>query len=240
VKEKVSCNKMSNSVARPERETDAMPMHARGREFSLYSADGARKYLNQHERQRVLAEMAKLPKDQALFCLTLAWTGARVSEVLALTPSSFQTERGVVAIRTLKRREHYMREMPIPPELMNALDHEFDLSTAQRDPRSTDDHLWPWHRATAWRIIKKIMRLLGIKGRQACPKGLRHAFGVGSLQSGVPLNLVQRWLGHSRISTAAIYAAMCGPEEVAFARQFWRTNQSGDGHPCGPTHRDRL
>jgi integrase/recombinase XerD len=58
-------------------------------------------------------------------------------------------------------------------------------------------------------------------GRAACPRGLRHGFGVGSLQSGVPLNLVQRWLGHARISTTAIYADASGPEELAFARHFW-------------------
>jgi site-specific recombinase XerD len=32
---------------------------------------------------------------------------------------------------------------------------------------------------------------------------------------------VQRWLGHARISTTAIYADACGPEEAAFARKFW-------------------
>ena len=34
--------------------------------------------------------------------------------------------------------------------------------------------------------------------------------------------MVQRWLGHSRISTTAIYTAACGPEEVAFMQRFWR------------------
>jgi hypothetical protein len=59
-------------------------------------------------------------------------------------------------------------------------------------------------------------------------RGLRHAFGVGTLQSGVPLNLVQRWLGHARIRTTAIYIGAIGPEEVTFAGclrtsdvQFW-------------------
>jgi len=42
--------------------------------------------------KRALAAMAALKGDQELFALTLAWTGARVSEVLALFPSSFQIE----------------------------------------------------------------------------------------------------------------------------------------------------
>lgn len=190
---------------------------------SLYAPGGGRKYLNSAERARALAEMSMLPRSQALFALTLAWTGARVSEVLALTPSSFQIESGVVAIVTLKRRGHYVREVPIPPELMAALNRHFKISALQRDEQSACRRLWPWHRVTAWRIIKQVMRHSSVTGRQACPRGLRHAFGVGSLQVGVPLNLAQRWLGHARISTTAIYAAACGPEEIEIARRLWRS-----------------
>jgi integrase/recombinase XerD len=215
---------MSKTVAASSTEGAAMPPHTRDQGFSLYATDGGRKYLNKDERQRVLAAMAALKPEQALFALTLAWTGARVSEVLALTPLSFQIERGIVAIRTLKRRRHFVREVPIPPELMAALDRQFGISAMQRDPREADHRLWPWRRETAWRIIKRIMIYCGIAGRQACPRGLRHAFGVGTLQSGIPLNLTQRWMGHARISSTAVYAMACGPEEIAFAGQFWRSN----------------
>lgn len=206
-----------------------MPLNARAHEprrseaeAGLYAADGARKYLNQTERQRVLAAMAELPADQALFALTLAWTGARVSEVLALTPSSFQIEAGLVAIRTLKRRRHHVREVPLPPHLVAALVRHFCFSAGRRDPRGADHRLWPWHRATAWRLIKRVMNYAEVRGRQACPRGLRHAFGLAALQADIPLNLLQRWLGHARISTTAIYASVCGPEELMFAKKFWR------------------
>jgi integrase len=199
-----------------------MPPRAHASEFSLYAANGARKYLNRDERQRALAEMAKLPPDRALFCLTLAWTGARVSEVLALTPSSFQVERGIVALRTLKRRKHHVREVPIPPSLMSALDRHFKHSTMQRDPQRADSRLWPWHRVTAWRIVKLVMERSQVSGHQASPKGFRHGFGHASLQSGVPITLLKRWLGHARITTTEIYADACGPDEVAFAERFWR------------------
>jgi len=45
--------------------------------------------------------------------------------------------------------------------------------------------------------------------------------GVGTLQSGVPLNLTQRWLGHARMSTTAIYANVSGAEEANLAARFW-------------------
>jgi integrase/recombinase XerD len=220
VEGKITCNIMSNTVA-ASRETAAMRRDRDPQPLSLYAPDGARKYLNRDERQRVLVAIEFLEPDQALFALTLAWTGARVSEVLALTPSSFQVERGIVALRTLKRRKHHIREVPIPPELMAALDRHFRVAAKQRDPRGADSRLWPWHRATAWRLVKALMRRLGIRGAQACPRGLRHGFGVATLQTGVPLNLLKRWLGHARIDTTAIYADACGPEELGFAARFW-------------------
>jgi len=212
-----------------------MPLQSFARDFSsprrsdaagLYSPAGARKYLNREERTRVLQGMAGLPPDRALFCLTLAWTGARVSEVLALSASSFQTERGIVAIRTLKRRKHHVREVPIPPALMAALDRHFGLTAAEPNALHMDRRLWPWHRVTAWRIIKRVMTCAAISARAASPRGLRHAFGVGTLQAGVPLNLTQRWMGHARMTTTSIYAEVCGAEEEAFAAQFWHVNDN--------------
>jgi integrase/recombinase XerD len=218
---------MSKTVATISGQGVAMAPRGYTQDNGLYAPNGARKYLNSQERQRVLTAMRKLPTDQMLFAYTLAWTGARVSEVLALTPSSFQTGRGIVAIRTLKRRRFAVREVPLPPGLIQALDLEFHLSAARHDPQSTDHRLWPWHRATAWRLIKRVMDREGIVGAHACPRGLRHAFGIGTLQARVPLNLTQRWLGHARIATTAIYASACGPEEIAFAEQFWLTAEGG-------------
>ena len=55
------------------------------------------------------------------------------------------------------------------------------------------------------------------------PRGLRHGFGVGALHSGAPLHLIQRWMGHARLSTTAIYMNVSGPEELHFMQKFWRS-----------------
>ena len=165
--------------------------------------------------------------DKALFALTLAWTGARISEVLALTPASFQIEQQLITFRTLKRRCHSMREVPIPAHLMTALDAHFGLTKVQTDDAHMYCRLWPWHRVTAWRTIKVAMGKARIIGPHSTPRGLRHGFGVGALQAHVPLNLVQRWLGHARIDTTAIYADASGPEELAFASRLWEGRHRG-------------
>lgn len=55
----------------------------------------------------------------------------------------------------------------------------------------------------------------------ASPKELRHGVGVVAVQNGIPLNLVQRWLGHAQLSTTAIYAEGVGSEERAIAARMW-------------------
>jgi site-specific recombinase XerD len=191
-------------------------------EGELYDPNGERKYLNRDERDRALAAMATLDAERSLFSLLLAWTGARVSEVLALTPHAFQVDACVVAIATLKRRKFTVREIPIPRGLMMKLDRHYGLRHAQRGEHSAQVRLWPWCRQSAWRTIKQVMALAGVSGRQACPRGLRHGFGVSALQNGVPLVVIQRLMGHAKLSTTSIYLAVCGPDVVSFMEQFWR------------------
>ena len=54
----------------------------------------------------------------------------------------------------------------------------------------------------------------GLDGPRALPKGLRHGFG-GSAD--IPLNLVQKWLGHAQLSTRVIYADAVGEEKRGFS-----------------------
>jgi integrase/recombinase XerD len=72
---------------------------------SLFSSSASRKYLNGAERRRFLESTQQLPSPERLFCEVLALCGARISEVLALTPAAIDIESGVVSIRTLKRRK---------------------------------------------------------------------------------------------------------------------------------------
>ena len=219
------CNTLGKIVSQADRR-DRSSAHPSSPELaSLYAASRSsaaeRKYLNHDERRRVLAATEQLPLRPALFALTLAWSGARISEVLALTRQSLQIERSLLSIVTLKRRRWCVREVPIPPALMQMLAQEFALTAVQRDDAASDERLWSMSRTTAWRIIKRVMEHAGISGRGACPRGLRHAFGVGTLQAGVPITLLQRWLGHARLSTTEIYANVAGPEELAMAKKFW-------------------
>jgi integrase len=115
----------------------------------------------------------------------------------------------------------HVRQVPLPGELLRALDRAFKLRRRQADPDLAVRWLWRWSRTTAWRRVKEIMAAAGITGPPAMPNGLRHGFGVNAFQSSVPPHLVQRWLGHASLRTTAIYGDVIGPEERAFAARMW-------------------
>jgi len=198
---------------------------------SLFGPFGNRKYLNAAERHRFFESAEGLPPADRLFCLVLAFGGARISEVLALTPAAIDIESGVAGIQTLKRRKRgVVRQVPLPPDLLGELDRFFGLAEMQRDPDLSNMRLWTFSRTTAWRRVKAVMAAAEIAGASAMPKGLRHSFGVHAFQSNVLPHLVQRWLGHSSLRTTAIYADVIGSEERAFAARMWfGSPASGDG-----------
>lgn len=191
--------------------------------MSLHGAGGARKYLNVGERRRFIEAAHLAPARIRLLCLTLAFVGGRISEILALTPAAIDLEGGVAALETLKRRSRgIVRYVPLPRWLLGELDSEFDIRAMQRDSTLADGRLWPWSRTTAWRYVKAVMAAANVHGMAAMPKGLRHTFGVASFQALVPPHLVQRWLGHASMRTTAIYGDVAGREERTFASRMWR------------------
>jgi integrase/recombinase XerD len=189
--------------------------------LSLFGRYGNRKYLNAAERLRFIEAARAAPKARE-FCLTLGYSGGRISEVLALTPAAIDIESGAVSIQTLKRRKHgIVRQVPMPADLLDELNRAFDLRNAQRDGDLANRRIWRFSRTTAWRYVKSVMASADITGTPAMPKGLRHGFCVKAIHSGAPPHLVQRWMGHASLQTTGIYYDVVGPEERAIAARMW-------------------
>lgn len=184
-------------------------------QLSLMNGDGRRKYLCASELPRFLGAANETDVATNLFCRLLAFTGCRISEALSVTPLHLDAETGRVTFRTLKRRAVVFRTVPVPPEFMAAL---------RRHARGLppDSCLWRWSRQTGWRRVKAVMEAARIAGPHAMPKGLRHGFGVANAEENVPMPTTQRWLGHAKLETTAIYQQVAGREEVALARRLWR------------------
>ncbi|MEQ8283549.1 MAG: tyrosine-type recombinase/integrase [Parvibaculum sp.] len=188
----------------------------------IYDKTGRRKYLTFTEREAFIEAAHRLRPEAETFCLALVYTGARISEILALTPEHIDTGAGLIIIESLKkRRRGVFRAVPVPTYFLARLEAIHSLYDAQLDSERRTERLWPWGRTTAWMQVKQIMRMIGASPSQSMPKALRHTFGIGATQKSVPLNVVQKWMGHSRISTTAIYADAVGDEERTLASKMW-------------------
>ncbi len=181
---------------------------------TAYDREGRRKYISRSEGQKFLAAATRLPRQNALFCLLLYYTGCRISEALNLRGRNLDSELRAVSIRTLKKRgKNEIRRIPLPEFLAVQLIKAID---SQRDQL-----LWQFSRTTGWRIVKGVMRDAGISGIHATAKGLRHGFGVRGALGQIPLSLIQNWMGHADATTTAIYLAVQDEEERALIEKTW-------------------
>lgn len=187
--------------------------------LSLRGQNGTRKYLTPYERQLFIGACQSHSPSARTFCLLIAYTGCRISEALEITAERIDLTEKVVVFRTLKKRSTSIyRAVPLSNDFLHDVVKVHNLHNVAPTSR-----LWPWCRGTGWLRVKESMQRAGIEGMCASPKGLRHAFGIAASQKGVPLNLIQRWLGHSRIETTAIYLEAMGEEEREFARHLWQS-----------------
>lgn len=172
--------------------------------------------MNAAERKAFLKEVQTcVTAAKRAFCLTLYYTGCRISEALELTGERIDHAEGFIVFRTLKRRnaEHF-RVVPVPKPL-TALLNEIARSHA---PTA---RLWAISRTTGYRHVKEHMKLANLENINACPKGLRHGFAIICVTQGVPVTTIQRWMGHARLETTAIYLELMGEDDRQQAAKIW-------------------
>lgn len=182
----------------------------------MFDQRGSRKYLNRLERRAYLQAVKDEPEAlRRAFCLTLFYTGCRISEALHLTAGQIDPAGQAVVFETLKRRGRgHFRSVPVPDSLAELL----GKIVAGKDSQA---RVWDISRTTAYRLIKTKMKLAQISGGMASPKGLRHGFAVACLAQKIPLTKVKQWLGHARLETTAIYLDVSGDEERELAGRLW-------------------
>ena len=89
---------------------------------TLHDQDGNRKYLTKAERRAFLKAAREEERDRRTFCEMLHYSGARISEVLALTVGRIDLEDKTVTIESLKKRkEGVFRIVPLTRVLVRRL-----------------------------------------------------------------------------------------------------------------------
>lgn len=189
----------------------------------IIDAEGNRLYLTSEEKQSFLHCAKNSTGSVRSFAETLVYTGCRISEALQLKAMDINRADLIVTINSLKkRRGDIYRNVPVPDEYMDALVIAHDLIKKQKNVKHSKKRLWPWSRQYGYNIIKSLMIEANIpEGKHRSPKGLRHAYGINAISKDVPLNMIQKWMGHADITTTAIYANAIGKQEKAIADKMW-------------------
>jgi integrase len=190
----------------------------------LFDGAGHRKYLTKSEWIAFRRAAASAEPEVHTFCEVMAHSGARISEVRALTPAKIDVANSSLIFECLKRRRKgIFRAVPVPHELIDLLDKVHGVIGAKTDQARADLRIWPWCRTTAWMRVKEVCGAAGIPPSVAMPKAFRHSFGVeGTAQAGVPIGTMKRWLGHSRIESTLVYVEALGREERMLAERMWK------------------
>lgn len=171
---------------------------------------------------RALIDSAKHANHHLLLS-TLWHTGARVSEVLALTPGSFDLDpRGsYVSLTTLKQRgrpkagglaRRPARMIPITdPLFVRELETYF---ATERVPRG--ERIFPITRQAVDLRVRAAARAVQDAGTKlsmpVSAHTFRHSFAVNAVLHGIPLTVLQGWLGHKHLQTSAIYTQVLAAE----------------------------
>jgi site-specific recombinase XerD len=152
--------------------------------------------------------------------IAVLWrSGLRISEALALSETDVDQRRGSLLIRhgkNDKRRESGMDDWGFD-HLDRWLEHRVQLPVGPLFciiDGPTRGRAWP---ATAVRgELRKLAAQGGVRRRFA-PHQLRHAHAVELAREGVPVNIIQRQLGHTDLGTTSTYLQGIDPSEIVDA-----------------------
>ena len=160
-------------------------------------------YIEAHE---VNALIRAAPNPRARLLMMIEWrAGLRVSEALALEVGDLSLDVELPTLRVRQGKGRKARTVPVHPELHSALS-----SALQFGNIAESDKIVKASRSTADRWIKEATagaQKAGAiaSGRRISNHTLRHSYACHLLTSGIPINYLSRWLGHSSIQTTLIY-----------------------------------
>jgi integrase/recombinase XerD len=138
--------------------------------------------------------------------LTAYGAGLRITETVALKPEHIDSARMVLHIEMGKGQKP--RDITLSEVLLAQLRHywRFDRPKVEDSPWlfPSKSPAKPVHVTTIEKACQRARAAAGITKR-ATPHTLRHCYATHLLEAGVDLRTVQALLGHSNLSTTAIY-----------------------------------
>ena len=159
------------------------------------------RWLSETELRRYVETPDDDPRN-ALAWKLLAWLGLRRDELRRLRVGDVNLNDHRITIRDAKGQKD--RVLPIPDALKD------DLADAQADGwRDAGMYLLPgdkggyWSKNSFYKAFNAHVAAADLP--KITPHTLRHTLATHMSQRGVPLRIIQQWLGHERIETTGRY-----------------------------------
>jgi integrase/recombinase XerD len=153
------------------------------------------------EEESLIKHAYRMKGERGLLIKTLFQTGARVSELVNIKAEDVFFEEQMILIAKAKGGKS--RYVPILPELAQ----ELRTHLGQR----TVGYLFETNRATRYspRRIQYIVKETAAQAqitKRVYPHLLRHSVATTFLERGMPIEQIQKFLGHSKLETTQVYA----------------------------------
>ncbi|MQB00229.1 MAG: tyrosine-type recombinase/integrase [Actinobacteria bacterium] len=160
---------------------------------------GRTRFLTREEEAAFLGLFTQWSKqDEVDLFVVLIDTGVRMGEALRLEPRDADFETGFLSVWKTKNGDP--RSVPMTKRVREVIGRRTPEIGPVRDVFSVSPHSFrqTWDRA-------KVMFGLS-DDKQLVPHALRHTCASRLVQRGVPLKVVQEWMGHKTISVTMRYA----------------------------------
>lgn len=157
--------------------------------------------LSRDEEQKLIGQAYRENSSYGLLLKTLFLTGARVSEFIALKVGDFYFDEQMILIQ--KGKGGKSRYVPILPELAQEL--KTHLGSRQSGYIFESNRHTKFTTRRIQQIVKETAECARIT-KKVHPHLLRHTVATFLLEKGMPLEQIQKFLGHSKIETTQIYA----------------------------------
>ena len=157
--------------------------------------------LSRDEEQRLIQIAYRDKGERGLLIKTLFQTGARVSEFTNIKVEDFFLDETMLLIA--KGKGGKSRYVPLLPDLAQ----ELRTYLGQRTSGylfETNRHL-PYSPRRIQQIVKATAATAKIKKR-VYPHLLRHSVATLLLERGMPMEQIQKFLGHTKLETTQVYA----------------------------------
>jgi len=160
-----------------------------------------------------------------LVFLTLRFTGARISEVISINYEDIDFRNAEMKVITLKRhkakdendkkqkKKDLYRIIPVPANLTA------EIASYIAEYPHMRDKVFKLNRSNFHKVFKQLAVQSGIHKDLAHPHILRHTRAIELLRAGVPVTIVQDLLGHSALTTTAIYLRISGQEAKGILKE---------------------